>query len=136
MDFLPDISSSDLTVLEEIHISKKSNYHKYVDKASPNRHLIEFAKLIKKEYYIAIVTTASKENTIQLLEAFDLIGLFELILTQEDVAEKKPSPEGFNMAMQHFNVRFEDTVIFEDSDVGEEAAVNTNATYFLARGFF
>ena len=37
----------------------------------------------------------------------------------------KPNPEGYLKAISHFNATPEDTIIFEDSDVGIEAARKT-----------
>lgn len=37
--------------------------------------------------------------------------------------------------MHHFGIKGEDTLVFEDSDIGIEAAEKTGATVFEARGF-
>ena len=39
------------------------------------------------------------------------------------MSKKKPDPEGFLKAIEYFDVNPEDTVIFEDSDVGIQAAL-------------
>ena len=53
----------------------------------------------------------------------------------EDVKKKKPDPEGFCKAMDYYQILKEDTIIFEDSDVGIEAAEKSGATVFVVRGF-
>lgn len=135
LDFLPQITTSDESVLKEIHDRKKKAYFKYLDKALLNKGLVDIIIKCKEDYKIALVTTASKQNTNDILEKFKLHDIFDLILTHEDISKSKPDPEGFLKAMKHFGVKPEECVIFEDSDVGVEAAANTGATVFVARGF-
>ena len=66
-DFLPQITTTDEKILLEMHRTKKILYKKYLDRALPNQHLINMIKMLKSEYKIALVTTASKENCFQIL---------------------------------------------------------------------
>jgi len=63
-----------------------------------------------------------------LLEYHNISSLFELILTQEDVINTKPDPEGFIKAINYFGTTPENTLIFEDSDSGIEAAKKCGAS--------
>ena len=54
---------------------------------------------------------------------------------QEDVEKKKPNPEGFLKAMDYFQILKSDTIIFEDSDVGVEAAEKSGANVFVVKGY-
>ena len=136
LDFLPNITTRDKDVLLKIHADKKRAYRKHVDKAILNTPLVDIIKSMKKtEYKTAIVTTASKMNCDNILDHFELRGLFDLILTQEDVNEPKPSPEGFLKAMEIFDASPEETIIFEDSDVGMEAAKRSGAYYYKTYKF-
>lgn len=49
---------------------------------------------------------------------------FDLIYTREDVAKIKPNPEVYLKAMQAFNAKAEECIVFEDSLVGIKAAKN------------
>ena len=49
---------------------------------------------------------------------------FDLIYTREDVAKIKPNPEVYLKAMQAFNAKPEECIVFEDSLVGIKAAKN------------
>lgn len=126
--FLPEISSK-LTAedMEIIHERKKAAYHGCLSEAKANENLIEMIRSIRGDFHTALVTTASKRNAIEILDYFGHAGLFDLILTQEDVSKKKPDPECFLKAMAHFEVPPEDTIIFEDSESGIEAALNSGA---------
>lgn len=130
-DFLPQITTSDQKTLTEMHNAKKSFYEKYLDKAVLNIQLVDIINSLKNiGYKTAVVTTASKQNCFQILEKFNIIDMFDLVLTREDFQNTKPDPEGFLKAMQHFNAKPQETIIFEDSDVGLQAAKLSGAYYY------
>lgn len=133
--FLPDILNNNKELMEMIHDRKKELYHTFLNKVIVNEHLFNIIKLLKEKYYVAIVTTASKKNTFEILDYFGKRELFDLILTQEDICKSKPNPEGFIKAMNYFNIESKDTLIFEDSPVGIEAANKSGSTVFVVNKF-
>lgn len=133
--FLPQIATEDTSILSQIHHRKKALYPTFLSKARVNTHLVQILRTLKNTYKIALVTTASKANCEDILNHFQLTELFDLVLTQEDISHTKPNPEGFLKAMAHFGATPQDTVIFEDSDVGLEAAKQTGAAYYQTFGF-
>ena len=135
MDFLPQITTNDRNILEAMHKKKKKVYQKYLDKAILNTGLVDIIRLMRKEYKIAVVTTASKENCYDILNQYRLVDLFDLILTHDDITKSKPDPEGFLKAMDYFGVKPTDTMIFEDSEVGLEAAERSGAYYYKTYRF-
>lgn len=135
LDFLPQITTTDEQILKDMHKRKKEVYSKYLDTAVVNWGLVNLIKRCRDEYKIALVTTASKQNTEDILGKFELKWLFDLVLTHDDITMSKPNPEGFLKAMNWFDAKPEECIIFEDSDVGIEAAQRTGATVFVAKGF-
>lgn len=135
-DFLPKIIPSiSLVQMDIIHKRKKQLYSEYLSYAKMNEKLFFILKKIMDKYQIALVTTASKDNTIDLLQTFGVRGVFDFIITQEDVKRTKPDPEGFLTAMRRAGVSPEDTLIFEDSEAGIEAAKMTKADYVIINGY-
>ncbi|MBE6024726.1 MAG: HAD family hydrolase [Cellulosilyticum sp.] len=132
-EFLPVIMGSDEHI-EEVHKLKKQTYVDNLDKARANKHLFEIIDGLKEKYNIAIVTTASRQNTLDILKFFNKEDVFDYIVTQEDITKVKPDPQGFLLAMDYFGAKPENTMIFEDSDVGIRAAKATNATVFVVDG--
>ena len=90
---------------------------------------------MNREYKTAVVTTASKENCYDILNQFGLVDLFDLILTHDDISKSKPDPEGFLKAMDYFDAKPTETIIFEDSEVGLEAAEKSGAYYYKTYRF-
>lgn len=113
--------------MEKVHIIKKNIYKDNLKYAKINTHLFNVIELLKEKYYLALVTTASKQNSEEILDFFNKKGIFELFITAEDVKNKKPNPEGFIKAMDYFSIKPKDTLIFEDSAVGIKAAQKSGA---------
>lgn len=135
-DFLPQITTDDEKILSEMHKAKKAAYKKYLDKAVLNKGLVDIITSLKNSgYKTAVVTTASKQNCHDVLQEFSMFDLFDLILTRDEISKSKPDPEGFLKAMACFDALAEDTIIFEDSDVGLEAADRSGACYYKTYGF-
>lgn len=129
-EFLPLFSTEDVELMEIIHNKKKAVYPKYLDKARLNTTLLDSMRAAKSRgVHTCLVTTANKQNVIDILKCFEIYDDFELILTQEDIINPKPDPEGFLKAMHHFDVKPSECLIFEDSTVGLEAAKRSGADY-------
>lgn len=126
--FIPDMVNNDKEKIEDIHNIKKNAYSKYLDKVIINSHLFNIIESIKNNYKIVLVTTASKKNTMEILEYTNKLELFDLIITAEDIINPKPNPEGFNKAIKYYDANSKDCIIFEDSNVGIEAALKTGAS--------
>ena len=51
-------------------------------------------------------------------------AIFDIVLSREDVKEKKPSPEVHNKILQVLSVKPRECLIIEDSLIGVQAGVN------------
>lgn len=134
-EFLPEIMGEAAAHMEEVHEAKKTAYRENLDKAKVNAHLVEIIKSIRKTYHTALVTTASKKNAMEILDYFGCRNLFEYMVFQEDMTQTKPDPEGFLLAMKHFGMEAGQVVIFEDSDVGIQAARAAGAAVIVIDKF-
>lgn len=91
--------------------------------------LISKLKVLGFTLVLATMTTQvqldiySKKNK-KMLEQMDISQVFDLITRKEDVKNKKPDPEIYNMIMQHYNARTDECLIFEDSYTGVLASKN------------
>jgi beta-phosphoglucomutase len=128
--FLPLLGLEDSEVVEAVHRRKKDVYRKYLNQSRLNEYLVSMLNHMDDNFAKVVVTTASRENTKDILRYYDLENKFDLLITQEDIDKPKPNPEGFLLAMEKLQAKPEDTIIFEDSDVGIEAALMTGAAVF------
>lgn len=133
-EFLPELLD-DPQKIESVHRIKKESYHSNLHHARQNTQLFSLIHAIRPFYHLAVVTTASYRNSMDILAHFGCAELFDLLITQENITHTKPDPEGFLKAMAHFGAAADKTVIFEDSSVGLQAARATGATVFAVNQF-
>lgn len=120
---------------KEIHRRKKAYYGDYLDAARKNQPLFDLLHQLRPDYHTALVTVGSKENSSQILQYFNEMDSFDLILSSADFERPKPDPQGFQMAMDYFGVAPEQTIIFEDSPAGIAAAKASGAGVFVVEGY-
>lgn len=135
-EYLPTIiGTKKEKLMEQIHDRKKELYSDFLYTAQKNQHLFGILEALKEQYYLAVVTTASRRNAEEILDSFHVRNLFDVLITHEDVAYVKPDPEGFLKAMDYFGVTPQNTMIFEDSLLGIEAAAKSKTTVFVVNKF-
>ena len=135
--FLPIITdNSNEEVIEKIHNRKKELYNEFLSEAIVNEKLFDIIDSIKKNNYkTAVVTTASFKNTHEILNYFNKNNYFDLIITSEDYERKKPYPDSFLLAIEKFNTSPQNTIVFEDSEIGIKAAREAGTTVFVVDKF-
>ena len=101
--------------VERVHDLKKQYYAANMGIARKNEALFVILEALRPTHYLAVITTGSRQNATEMLDHFHCTDWFDLILTQEDVVNNKPDPEGYLKAMAHFGVDAAHTMIFEDS---------------------
>ena len=122
--------------VERVHDRKIALYGQLLDVVRPNNALIEILRVMKAAGHdLACVTTGSTANATEVLRHFGLLELFGLVITGEDVEKQKPDPEGYQKAMTFFGVTPQDTMIFEDSTPGLQAAKASGARVFRVEEF-
>lgn len=132
-DFLPELVGPEPALWEEIHRKKIACYPAYFDRIRENQALFSMLEALSPRYHIALVTTAARPSVFAILQRFHRQDAFELILTQQEVPRKKPAPDGFVLAMEHFQIPPERTIVFEDSEEGIAAARACGAACFIVR---
>jgi HAD superfamily hydrolase (TIGR01509 family) len=80
------------------------------------------------DYKIACVTNSIKETATEMLKATGQFDFMDLLITNEDVKNNKPSPDCYNLAIKKLNADPTKTIIVEDSVKGMQAAKASNAT--------
>jgi HAD superfamily hydrolase (TIGR01509 family) len=73
---------------------------------------------------LALGTAAPAENVDFVLDNLNLRGLFDSVLHSGDVSRGKPDPEVFIRNAENLGVSIDDCIVFEDSVVGAQTALN------------
>lgn len=71
---------------------------------------------------VGVVTSATRDYAHAELDALGLLALLAVLITAEDVAAGKPSPEGYLAGCRTLGVAPERTLVFEDAPAGWAAA--------------
>ena len=128
--FMSRMGIFDDNVAKKIRGLKKEYYPQYFEHLVPNITLIELIDTFHKTGgKTAIASTARKENLINAIDYLGLAQYFDLIFAGIDVKCGKPDPEIYNKVMAELGVLPSEALIFEDSDVGVEAAIASHAKY-------
>lgn len=70
----------------------------------------------------AVVSSAPRENIEAVLEALGVLGLFQTLVSGEEVGRGKPDPASFLLAAQRLGMPPERCIVVEDAPAGVEAA--------------
>lgn len=70
----------------------------------------------------AVVSGSPRDSVVKTLNALGILDLFETLVCAGEYTHGKPSPEPFLMAAERLNVPPRDCLVFEDADLGIQAA--------------
>lgn len=130
--FMQEMGVTDKTVADTIKELKKQYYPEYFEYLKPNTALINLIAGIKSMGgKTAIASTARKENLMNAINYLGIAHHFDLIFAGVDVKKGKPDPEIYLKSMAALGVTPDETLIFEDSQVGIDAAKASGASYMI-----
>ncbi len=110
--------------------SKQQCVRQMIDHAlQPLPGVDEFLRWAKPRYKLAMVTSGSRVSVSIALKKLGYVDWFDPLICADDVVMGKPAPEGFLMALQLACVPAGDALVFEDSEVGFQAAEQAGLCY-------
>jgi HAD superfamily hydrolase (TIGR01509 family) len=98
---------------------------KYIDLMNEVKPLKEVYDIVLKyrgKLPMALGTGATKPVAFKTLEAAGLKGMFDIIITPEDVERPKPAPDTFLLCAERMGIEPQFCQVFEDGDPGIKAA--------------
>jgi len=105
-------------------IQKNEDYLSYlvdIDESEILPGVLPVLHYLKDKKQLIALGSASK-NARPILEKTGILPLFDAIVDGNDVSNAKPDPEVFIRAAQLLNTKNEDSIVFEDSVAGIQAA--------------
>ena len=122
------ISSEHKSAIKEL---KKKIYPSFFEYLTINQNLLSFINASKMMCGLktCIASTASRENLYNVLKYFNIEEYFDIVITGENVSHGKPNPEVYNKALALLDCEPDEVLVFEDSNVGCEAAENAGINY-------
>lgn len=112
--------------LQQVHEDKKKIYEIIADKyITPNMPLLRVLKSrYRDQYRVALASNGSKRSVYKTLSILNLLDLFDVIVTVDDVNYPKPHPEIYIRTAELLGVKPENCIVFEDTVAGLNAAMN------------
>lgn len=135
--FMEAMEIYDPVIQNSIRELKAVIYPDYFQLLKLNKALMEFIRAFRLGGgKTAVASTARKENLHNVLNYLDIADSFDYMLAGEDVISGKPNPEIFEKIINHFGVQPENTLIFEDTEVGVQAAKSSGGSYIKITSCF
>jgi len=127
-DFMRLMVIQDPQIAQAIRERKKELYPQFFHLLRPNKKLLDLVRVMHNSgAKTSIASTARKENLQNVVTYLDIEKDFDLIQSGNDVRRGKPDPEIYVRVMETLQVRPEETLIFEDTAIGIQAAQASGA---------
>lgn len=144
-EFLTRFGIADPAERERLRLRKIALYPTFFDTVRLNRPLWEFCCQFRREGgRVWVVSTGSRANIDNVMRYLGIggpetpeseapLGQVDGIFSGLDIEHAKPAPDCFLEAMRREGCTPQQTLIFEDSPIGIEAARRSGAGYFVVK---
>lgn len=130
MEFMQMVGIENPEEVQRLRRRKVELYPRYFDTVELNQPLWDWCSMMQRMgAKVWIVSTGHIDNITNVMRYLRLDSSIDGIISGDDVERPKPYPDCFLKAMEIEGVTPEETIVFEDSSVGLEAARRSGATY-------
>lgn len=107
---------------EEMVALKQQEFRKNINQIKPHDAVIGLMKEAHGKLPMAVGTGASRASAMLQMKELEIDELFDYIVTADDVENHKPEPETFLKCAELMGVKPEFCQVFEDGELGMQAA--------------
>lgn len=107
---------------EAVAHAKEARYEELLPHAGPVPQVVELVRAYHGKLPQSVASGGLRRLVDKTVAALGLTDHFHAVCTAEDVARGKPEPDLFLLAAERMGVPAKGCVVFEDSDLGLEAA--------------
>ena len=108
--------------VEQVARRKEGLYYELLPKLTAVPEVLEEIKAQHGRIPFAIVSGSTRESVVKSLEVTHLLEKFDVLVCAGEYERSKPAPDPFLMAAKKLNVAPEHCLVFEDTDLGIDAA--------------
>jgi beta-phosphoglucomutase family hydrolase len=101
---------------------KENLYFELEDQLKAIPEVIEHIEAKHGHIPLAVVSGSRRNSVMHSLSALGLVDKFDVLVCAEDYARGKPAPDCFLKAAERLGVEPKDCLVFEDTDMGIDAA--------------
>lgn len=120
-----DLEKKALEILKQ----KKIDLKNYVSYLKMEPHLVEVLEKLKEKGMLRAVNTNRTTSMPYIMERFNLLPYFEMVVTALDVKNPKPNPESIEKIIEAFKLKKEEIVFVGDSDVDQQTAKSSGIKF-------
>lgn len=107
---------------EELVVLKQQEFWQKINRIKPHDAVIDLMKKAHGTLPMSIGTGASRMSAMLQMWELEIDHLFDFIVTADDVERHKPEPDTFLKCAELMNVEPEFCQVFEDGELGMQAA--------------
>ena len=121
---LTEMGIVDSSQHEEVYRRKQQLTVETIETLAPRRQeKIDLIKYLREKHcFIACYTNSIRKTATLMLDKTGILEHVDYLVTNQDVDNSKPDPEGYNFLVEKFNLKQENVLIVEDSPKGKQAA--------------
>ena len=101
---------------------KENYYYDQLPQLKPVPEVIEHVEAQFGKIPFGIVSGSTRESVVNSLTTIGMLDKFQTIVASEDYRRSKPAPDAFLVAAERLGVAPESCLVFEDAEIGIEAA--------------
>ena len=102
-------------ISRETGVSPMDIRREWMELVTINEEMVNFIKKVKKSYPVYLLSNALSGFLREILERYDLYGLFDEVYISAEVRMAKPDPEFFEECLKRSGVKAEETVMIDDN---------------------
>ena len=108
--------------VEEVAHRKEALYFEILPQLQAVPEVLEHIDFSHGHIPFAVVSGSTRDSVTASLKALNILDKFDTLVCAGDYTRSKPDPEPFLLAAQRLGVAPEDCLVFEDTEMGIEAA--------------
>ncbi len=108
--------------IEALAERKEGYYHEQLPQLKAIPEVLEHIEAQHGHIPFAVVSGSRRNSVVGSLTTLNLLDRFDTLVCAEDYKNGKPAPDGFLLAASRLGIPPEECLVFEDTDLGIQAA--------------
>ena len=109
-------------VVDAVCAEKENLYYAMLPQLKAVGEVVEHIEAQHRRIPFAVVSGGTRESVVASLTAVNLLDKFDVLVCAGDYKKGKPDPEPFLLAAEKLGVNPKDCLVFEDTEMGIQAA--------------
>lgn len=121
---------------QQMAAEKDAAFHELLPGVQPIEPIVDIARKYRDQRRMGVGSGSTRNAVEQILKHIGLDGFFDAIVGAEDTENPKPAPDVFLKVAEQIGVPAEECRVYEDADLGIEAAKRAGMSAFDIRTVF